>query len=101
MTRRFTILPQAELDVSDAAAWYEERRAGLGDDFLDELDSVLRRVIKNPLQFPKVKNGVRRALLGRFPYSVYFGVTRETLEFIALIHQHRNPRIWQKRMITE
>jgi hypothetical protein len=63
--RRLTILPPAELDVSDAAAWYEERRAGLGDEFLDELDSVLRRIIKSPLQFPIIKNNIRRTLLCR------------------------------------
>ncbi len=68
--RRLTILPQAELDVSDAVAWHEERRTGLGDEFLDELDSVLQRVIKSPFQFPKIKNNIRRALLRRFPYSV-------------------------------
>ena len=101
MTRRFTILPQAELDVSDAAAWYERRRTGLGYEFLDELDSVLRRVIKDPLQFPKIKNQLRRALLGRFPYSVYFGLTRETVELVAVLHQRRDPRTWERRVIVE
>jgi len=99
--RRLTIRRQAELDVSEATAWHEERRTGLGDEFLDELDSVLRRVIENPFQFPKVKNTIRKALLRRFPYSVYFGVTRETLELIAVLHHRRNPRTWQKRMIAE
>ena len=101
MTRRLTILPQAELDVSDAAAWYEERRTGLGDEFLDELDSILRRVIKDPLQFPKIINQIRRALLRRFPYSVYFGLTRETVELIAILHQRRDPRTWEIRIIAE
>ena len=101
MTRRLTILPQAELDVSDAAAWYEQQRAGLGDEFLDELDSVLRRVIIDPFQFPKIKNQIRRALLRRFPYSVYFAVTGETLELIAVLQQRRDPRSWEKRLITE
>jgi plasmid stabilization system protein ParE len=101
VTRRLTILPQAELDVSDAAAWYEERRTGLGDEFLDELDSILRRVITDPLQFPKIKNQIRRALLRRFPYSVYFGLTRETVELVAVLHQRRDPRTWERRVIVE
>ena len=101
MRRRLKILPQAELDVSDATAWYEERRRGLSDEFLDELDSVLRRVIKSPFQFPKIKNDIRRALLRRFPCSVYFGVIGETVELIAVLHQHRGPRTWEKRIIAE
>jgi len=99
--RRLTILPQAELDVSDAAAWYEEQRAGLGDEFLDELDSILRRVIKDPLQFPKIKKQIRRALLRRFPYSVYFGLSKETVELIAVLHQRRDPRAWERRITAE
>lgn len=99
--RRLTILPQAELDVSDAAAWYEGRRTGLGDEFLDELDSVLRRVIVSPFEFPKIKNHIRRALLRRFPYSAYFTVTTEIVELVALLHQHRDPRSWEKRIIAE
>ncbi|MGD0693836.1 MAG: type II toxin-antitoxin system RelE/ParE family toxin [Terriglobia bacterium] len=99
--RRFTILPQAELDVSDATAWYEERRGGLGDEFLGELDSILQRVIKSPFQFPEIKVDVRRALLRRFPYSVYFRVTTEIVELIAVLHQHRDPRTWEKRIFPE
>jgi plasmid stabilization system protein ParE len=101
MMRRLSILPQAELDVSDAAGWHEDRRTGLGDEFLDELDSVLRRFIKTPLQFPKIKYNVRRALLRRFPYSVYFTVTGESVELLAVLHQHRAPRAWEKRIIGE
>jgi len=101
VTRHLTILPQAELDISDATAWYEGRRMGLGDESLDELDSMLRRVIQDSFQFPQVKNQIRRALLRRFPYSVYFGVTGETVELIAVLHQHRDPRGWEKRIIVE
>ena len=73
----------------------------MGDEFLDELDSILRRVITDPLQFPKIKNQIRRALLRRFPYSVYFGLTRETVELVAVLHQRRDPRTWERRVIVE
>jgi plasmid stabilization system protein ParE len=101
VTRRLTILPQAELDVSGAAAWYEERRTGLGDEFLDELDSILQRVIHDSMQFPQIKNQIRRALLRRFPYSVYFQVSGESVELMAVLHQVRDPRGWEKRIVVE
>jgi len=71
MRELFTRL-QAQLDVEEAASWYERRRPGLGLRFLDELDYVLQRVAAAPFQFPAIHPGVRRALLNRFPYSVYF-----------------------------
>jgi plasmid stabilization system protein ParE len=101
VTRHLTILPQAELDVSGAAAWYEERRTGLGDEFLDELDFLLHRVIHDPLQFPQITSQIRRALLRRFPYSVYFRMTGESIELIAVLHQLRDPRGWEKRIVVE
>ncbi len=101
MTRRLTILPQAELDLGDATAWYEEQRTGLGDELLNELDSVVQRVVESPFQFPQIKSDVRRALLRRFPYAVYFRATSEIVELIAFLHQHRDPRTWDKRIVAE
>ncbi len=101
MTRRLTILPQAELDVGDATAWYEEQRTGLGGELLNELDSVVQRVVRSPFQFPEIKNDIRRALLRRFPYSVYFRVRNEIIQLIAVLHQHRDPRTWEKRIVAE
>ena len=53
------------------------------------------------LSFRKSKATFEEPLLRRFPYAVYFGVTRETVELIALLHQHRDPRTWEKRIIAE
>ena len=101
MTRRLIIQPQAEIDVADAVAWYEDQRIGLGNEFLDELDLVMERVVYSPFQFPQIRNEVRRALLRRFPYSVYFRVSDEAVMLIAVLHQHRDPRNWQKRIVAE
>lgn len=101
MTRSLRIRPQAELDVANAVRWYEEQRAGLGDEFAIELDSILRRAMRSPLQFPQIKNDIRRALLRRFPYAVYFRVGEETMDLIAGLHQHRDPGIWERRVVAE
>lgn len=101
MTRRLIIRPQAEIDVADAVAWYEARRTGLGNELLDELDAVVKRAVHSPFQFPQIKNEVRRALLRRFPYSVYFRASDEAVELIAVLHQQRDPRIWQKRLLAQ
>jgi plasmid stabilization system protein ParE len=100
MTRRLVIQPQAEMDVADAVVWYEDQGAGLGNRLLDEIESVMERVAHSPFQFPQIRNQVRRALLRRFPYSVYFRVSDETVDIIAVLHQHRDPKTWQKRIIA-
>ena len=96
MKLRFLILAQRELD--DAVAWYNEQVAGLGQEFLDELDRVVRRAVTFPMSCPEIEPGVRRCLLARFPYGLIYGVDGETLVVIAVAHLHREPRYWVDRI---
>ena len=99
MTHRLHLRDEADLDVVDAVAWYERQRSGLGAELLMELDVVMHHVIQAPLQFPEIKDGVRRALLQRFPYSVYFTVADETVDVVAILHHRRHPRVWEQRFV--
>jgi hypothetical protein len=45
-----------------------------------------------------VFKSVRRALLRRFPYALFFVIDEQTLYFvIACFHASRNPLQWQRR----
>jgi len=37
-----SIRPDAEIDIEDAAIWYEKQLKGLGNDFLDEIQNASR-----------------------------------------------------------
>lgn len=96
MKLRFLILAQRELD--DAVAWYNEQAAGSGQEFLDELDRVVRRAVTFPMSCPEIEPGVRRCLLARFPYGLIYGVDRKTIVVVAVAHLHREPRYWVGRI---
>lgn len=98
MNLRLALHSGAQTDVAQAANWYEEQQPELGNEFLDELDHLLTRMAENPMQFPEVESGVRRGLLRRFPFGVYFVRNRNRVEVIAVLHLHRNPRTWRGRM---
>ena len=71
------LLPEAELEAAQAAIWYDEQRARLGDDFLAELQRALDRIHRGPAELPKLESyggphDVRRCLLNRFPYLAIF-----------------------------
>ena len=89
---------QAQLDVEEAALWYERKRVGLGFRLIGEIDAVLRRIESAPLQFPKNAPDVRRGLLRKFPYSIYFLIGDQAIEVIAVLHQHRHPETWRTRL---
>jgi plasmid stabilization system protein ParE len=97
VTGNLVVRRSAETDVRDAALWYESKREGLGAEFALELDALCERVAQNPLQFPEIGDGARRALLGRFPYAVYFVIGEDGPVVIAVLHQHRRPEAWRGR----
>ena len=74
MTRRVVFRPEAEDEVLATRRWYEERREGLGVEFASAVDAMVERIVTSPLVFPCAYGETRRAVLGRFPYAIYFRV---------------------------
>ena len=68
---------------------------GFGSRFRDQIGVIIERMSATPLQFPIVYKNVRRALLRRFPYMLFFTIDGETLLVIACFHSSRDPRIWR------
>jgi plasmid stabilization system protein ParE len=84
-------------EVDDACAWYERQREGLGEEFLAEVEEVLNRVQQNPEAHAVIYRGVRRALVRRFSYAVYYRLDPTRIEVIAVQHSKRDPTRWRSR----
>jgi plasmid stabilization system protein ParE len=97
MTLSITITPAAQADLIEAIAWYESNHLGLSFDFRLALDAALEHIARYPESCAFVAPAVRRALLRRFPHAVYYRQPKLTIEVIAILHTHRNPRVWQRR----
>jgi toxin ParE1/3/4 len=59
MTRRAIIRIEAEVDITDAAVWYEQQQSGLGYDFLAEVESAVARAAENPFHYPRLRRTPR------------------------------------------
>lgn len=94
---RLVAEPQVDLDIAAAFDWYEQEQAGVGREFLDELRATYDRVAEGPLKYPSLRSGIRRALVRRFPYAVYFAVEGEMIVMLAVLHVSRDPGEWQRR----
>ena len=92
---RFTAL--AARDVDAAFTWYEERRPGLGHDFEAALAATLALLRQAPEAGPPVHRDVRRVLLPRFPYAIYYRLAADTIEVRGIFHQSRDPARWRER----
>jgi plasmid stabilization system protein ParE len=88
---------EAEDDIRQAVAWYAERSKYAASRLVHELDAAYERILENPLQSPVVTQDVRRALLERFPYGVYYVELAMSVEVIAVLHLMRYPETWRLR----
>ena len=84
-------------EIADACHWYESQREGLGGDFLHSLDETLQQFHRDPTRYPFAIAQVRRALLRRFPYGVFFAEFDEDILIAAVVHARRDPGNWPSR----
>jgi toxin ParE1/3/4 len=94
---RVNIQSAALADMAEAASWYESQLADLGIEFVLEIDAAIVRAAETPEIHVELFLGIRRVLVHRFPYSVYFVFESNIVEVIAVLHQHQSPDIWQSR----
>lgn len=97
MSYRLILRPEAELDITEAYEWYEERNQGLGSEFVRAVDACLSAIGRNPQAYAVVHEEVRRALLRRFPYGIFYLVEGESIIVLACFHAKRKPKDWQSR----
>jgi len=97
VTYRLEFRPEASADIAEAFSWYEQRRSGLGAEFESELDRTLGYITGMPSAGRAVHRTLRRALMRRFPFTVYYSVTAELIEIRGVLHNRRHPRTWLRR----
>ena len=89
--------PDAETDVADAAAWYENQRKGLGTEFLDEILATCSSISENPKMYPVLHRETRRAIIHKFPFSIFYRIENGLVSIVAVMHGSRDPDKWKKR----
>ena len=87
----------AAVEIETAYRWHEKEREGLGSEFLEAVDKMVKAIAENPEQFPSVRKDIRRAVLRRFPYSIFYRILSGHVVVIACFHGKRNPRLWRSR----
>ena len=98
MDVKLVLAPEAELDITEAYVWYEDRRVGLGEEFLSSVDACMERIRRQPTTYPLVHETYRRALIRRFPYAIFFESAESDVTVYAVFHASRNPKKWRQRL---
>jgi plasmid stabilization system protein ParE len=87
----------ADAELAEARQWYAQQREDLDLEFMDSVDEALRQVVRNPHLYPIVYRSLRRAVVRRFPFAIFFDVREDEIQVIAVFHSRRDPQAWQSR----
>ena len=91
MSRTLHLRSIAEEEISSIAIWYESELYGLGSRFLDEIEHILENISDLPLMYPLKFHNVRRALLTKFPYAIYYSLESDEATILAVRNTKQNP----------
>jgi len=98
MSNALIFTPEARNDINEAYQWYEDQSLGLGMDFLRCLEVSVSVIQRNPLIYQTVHDDYRRALMRRFPYSIFFEYSSNQIIVYAVFHCAQDPVKWHKRL---
>jgi len=87
----------ARADFDEAFNWYEKRQPGLGVQFAERVQVALDSISAMPELHALIFGDVRRAFVRPFPYSVIYRIRGGRVVVLAVVHNKRDPKIWQSR----
>ena len=98
MVTKLVLTKETERDIDEAYGWYEDRRRGLGEEFLSCVDACFQKICRTPELHARVHDDFRRALIRRFPYAVFYELTDSTVVVFSVFHTSQNPNKWRERL---
>ena len=84
-------------DIQSIFDWYESQEPDLGEEFLKSLRQRLEAIRSFPESCQIIYRDVRRAVVSRFPYLIFYVVQPTRVIVLAVLHQSRNPANWPRR----
>jgi plasmid stabilization system protein ParE len=89
--------PEAEEEFLQAVVRYEAEVPGLGERFHAEFRAATAVLLDYPEIGVSIDPQLRKLVLDRFPYSVVYSLTADTIYILAVAHERRPPGYWDER----
>jgi plasmid stabilization system protein ParE len=95
MSFKLIVRREAQIDLDEIFVWYEERKIGLGFEFLEEFDNLVNKILDNPYFASVILEDARAATPKRFPYDVVYriDIMQKEIRIIAVSHPPK-PQTW-------
>lgn len=86
---------EAQKEHIESFLWYEKKQKGLGERYLEAIESTLYEISKHPLHYPKKRKAYREAGVPTFPFVIVYEIlnSRNLIYVAAIFHTSRNPKL--------
>ena len=93
----FRFLQEAKGETIEAALYYEDKAAGLGAEFLRQIQLALRQIAQFPEASALADVSTRRGMVKRFRYGIFYRIEADEVVVLAVGDLRRKPGYWRGR----
>ena len=91
--------PDALHEYAEATEYYAGISPALGSAFVAQVESGINQILFYPQAWPLIEEDIRRHLIKRFPFGIYYTIDNNTSIIIqAIMHLSRKPGYWRSRL---
>jgi plasmid stabilization system protein ParE len=78
-------------EIENSKQHYEYKQDNLGFDFKENIRKTIDSIATNPYLYPNITTEIKRAVLHKFPFYIYYSVSNDVIVILSVAHQHRKP----------
>ena len=95
---RYSLHPEAEDDLREAAGFYREQAGNvLSQSLFAEFEISVDVLLRHPGLGVIWRFGKRRYVMKLFPYSLIYTFSGDEIRILAVAHHSRRPGYWRRR----
>lgn len=98
LAEKYRLEPLAKKDIKESAKFYEERKVGLGGEFLDEVNLKIQKIVEKPEKYPIYYKEARKSPIQRFPFNIVYIIKKALVSIIGVWHNSREPNKLENRI---
>jgi plasmid stabilization system protein ParE len=95
---KYSFHPEALEEYLDAVAYYADIRSQLAESFIKAVETGVENILASPESWQVVGEDVRRHIIRRFPYGIYYSIEDDRIFIYAVMHLSRHPDYWKNRI---
>jgi toxin ParE1/3/4 len=92
---------ESQQDLKEGFAWYEEKRIGLGIDFMLAIEATIRAIERNPFAYAQAPTdipNIRRAVVFKFSYLIFYTIIQQSVVILSVVSSKQDAAIWKLRI---